>query len=383
MEGFLPGIPRFSKDIMTSFNIKHIAAVAALCVSITGLSAQDLFPSRHIVRTGILLPFSEENPASLKGNMDFYFGALLAAHDLGKEGINVQIDTKDYSAGVSNYVSMRSDDIVIGPFKYGHLSIAKDSLCPSTTLVSPLDHKADILADSCFVQGAALNEAQWAEMIEWDIEEHGKIGTNFIIVRSEADTSSFRELSSCMHRKGIPFRICLCDVSHDIEGWEHAYTEGLHNCVILALSNEATLNNGIRNMGILSRDKDNITIYAPSKVLSYKTIPVEDVHKIGLRVVCPYFVNYKDKAVLSFIHTYRALYNAEPSQFSFQGYDLTYFMVKTKFNFGRNWGALVTEEPAMKLLQSNIKIIQREDGGFVNVGARRVQYSPDFQVILQ
>jgi len=344
---------------------------------------QDLFPVRNVVRMGVLLPFAQDNAASLKGNMDFYFGALLAVRDLGKEGIDVEVDTKDYSICSFQYMQMRSDDFVIGPVKYGQLCTAKETLCPYTMLVSPLDHKADALIDSSFVQGAALNEAQWAEMISWEIEENGHFGTNFIVVKSEADTSSFRELSTCLHRQGINFKICDCDVSHNIKGWEHAYHEGMSTCVILALSNEATLNNGIRNMGILSRDKQNIRIYAGSKVTSYKTIPVEDVHKIGLRVVCPYYVDYKDKATLDFIHSYRALYNSEPSQFAFQGYDLTYYMAKTRYKFGCNWKVLIDEEPQMKLLQSNVMIRRTENGGFANIGTRRVQYTPDFQVILQ
>lgn len=345
-------------------------------------SLSNLFPVSKAVKMGVLLPFSNDNTLTLKGNMDFYFGVLMAARQLEKEGYAVEIDTRDYTLGAFHYMSMGGDDdIVIGPFKYNHLCLAKSILCPSTTLISPLDPKAVALADSCFIQGPSVNEAQWAGMLEWEFEEGDKYGTNYIVVRSQTDTSSFREVSNCLKKNGLVFRTCSCDASHDISGWRNAYVEGMSTCVILALSNEATLNNAIRNMGILSRDKEDIRIYACSKAMSYRTISVEDVHKINLRVVCQYFVDYKDPATLDFIHTYRALFNSEPSQFSFQGYDIAYFMGRTKNEYGRDWRNAVLTLPPMKLLQSNVMIRERENGGLANFGVRRVRYAPDFNVI--
>lgn len=205
----------------------------------------------------------------------------------------------------------------------------------------------------------------------------------YVIISSINDAKALNEAQDVFDAAGIEYSVCFTDVKGDITGWNekslHPW-EG-HNMVILAISNEAVLNNAIRNMSILST-QGNVTVFTGSRIRSYTTIPEENIHKAGVHVLCPYYVDYSNERTLSFIHSYRALFKNEPSQFSFQGYDLTYHIVNARHKLGREWKDRIAEEPEAGLLHTNIKFRKDAEGNLKNTGMRRVVYNPDFSVTL-
>jgi hypothetical protein len=78
---------------------------------------------------------------------------------------------------------------------------------------------------------------------------------------------------------------------------------------------------------------------------------------------------------------YRALFNAEPSQFAFQGYDLMKGLTVLRSRYGRNWDRAFNR---MKVqgLQSDLEFVKTDRGGYVNKAVRRIVYARDYSINL-
>ena len=87
-----------------------------------------------------------------------------------------------------------------------------------------------------------------------------------------------------------------------------------------------------------------------------------------------------DPAVIRFVRDYRALFQTEPDNFAFHGYDTMTYFVTACDDFGRNWQQKL-DEHRHRGLQTNFKFYWTPDTvGDVNAGIRRVVYSHGFKV---
>lgn len=324
------------------------------------------------ISLGLLMPFGSGSQAQKDNVLDFYSGVLMAAKELGDQGIDIKLDVVDFAS--QDEIDSK---IIIGPFRYADFQQAVERCPEKSILVSPLDPKTAALAkeNAQLMQSAASAADQYGNSIR-EVK-----GDNYIIITSNQDKTAFEETASALEQSGINFSVCYCDVQGEIENWETAYREEGLNVVILAINSEAALNNAVRNMGI-EESKGNIMCFAGSRVASYESIPTENLHRAHIHALCSYYIDYSDPVVLDFIHKYRALYNTEPGQFAFQGHDLAYFLIKTRHELGAQWKENITELPQMDLLQSSFKLKRLENGGLVNVAGRKVEYCRDYSVRL-
>jgi ABC-type branched-subunit amino acid transport system substrate-binding protein len=156
-------------------------------------------------------------------------------------------------------------------------------------------------------------------------------------------------------------------------------TETGTNRVLIASESEAFVNDVVRNLNILIHGKMNVVLYAPSKIRGFETIEVENLHNTSLHVSLAYYIDYDDPRVKDFLLKYRALYNTEPSQFAFQGYDMASYFIETCSKYGNRWYSRLGRTDK-NMLQSTFRFIEVEDGGYVNNGVRRIVYGKDWSV---
>lgn len=336
----------------------------------------------------LLMPLISGEPAENNNNMDFYSGVLMAVRKCKEEGLDIRLRVFDYGTGLDNTPGVQENDFIIGPVKNTDVLATLQSIEGTTPVVSPLDSKtAKYAADHInLVQASATDvKGQFDSAVEW-AQEYAKSryeALRYIVVTSDADTASLRDVASSLQSRYIPFSVCSTSVQGDIARWEeNALHNGLgRNIVILASTNEAILNNAIRNLSIIC-NHDLVTPFAIGKIRSYDTIPLEKMHKTGINVVCPYYVDYNDINTLEFIHSYRALFHTEPTQYSYQGYDLTCYMIHGWAKYGKNWRTLIPGEGSTPMLQANFKMTRLENGAVQNTGTRRLTYKPDCTVEL-
>ena len=338
------------------------------------------------IKFAVLMPFTSGSKQD-DNNMDFYSGVLMAAKRYGDTGLDIRINALDLKRDTTILPSAAdSNDFILGPMRCEDISYVVDGIDTLTPVISPLDAIAIELAESFsnVVEAATQQQDQYRAAIEWAKEETStQRKVNYIVVSCEQDTALLNTVKILMSEYGLPYSTCSCGVQNEITNWENCIItpeEGV-NVAILAINNEAVLNNAVRNMSIYAKD-GNTLVFTGSKIRSYETIPVECLHKARVHVLCPYFIDYHVPETMTFIHSYRALYNMEPSQYAYQGYDLGCYMIQTCAIYGKNWMDAIESEPVMNGIQASFKMKRIENGGLKNIAVRRILYDYDYTVKL-
>ena len=92
-----------------------------------------------------------------------------------------------------------------------------------------------------------------------------------------------------------------------------------------------------------------------------------------------YYIDYESPQVKSFLKKYRALYNTEPTQFAFQGYDTTMYFLEMNAKYGDQWKNHLHDSPK-EMLQSTFNFAKPSSGGYINAGVRRIVYEKGYLV---
>lgn len=342
------------------------------------------------VKIAMLLPLNASGAKPSEGNMDFYSGALLAAKAMGEEGVNVDLSVYDCSGGNIPLTPERisASDIVIGPVAGSDIVKLFEKNQDSTYVVSPLDPRAANLVYNYknLIQAPASSESQYKDLVNWICDETGE--KDRIIVISEKGAKDFKYnqlINGTFQEAQMDFKTFSYNI---LEGRQVGNTlktmmtsEGA-NRVLVASESEAFVNDVVRNLNLLVFDKFNVVLFAPSRIRSFETIEVDNFHNTNLHCSLSYYIDYSSPEVQDFLMDYRALYNAEPSPFAYQGYDLTYYFISTISQFGNRWKERFTDGTA-SLLQSDYSFERiNEYGGFINTGIRRIVYKSDYGIEL-
>ena len=168
-----------------------------------------------------------------------------------------------------------------------------------------------------------------------------------------------------------------------LKRYEQVMSADTCNRIVVLSEKEAFVNDVVRNLNLMIYNKYSVVLYSASKIRSFDTIDIENLHAVNLHVCCSYFIDYDDPRVKKFILSYRALFNTEPTQFAFQGYDVTGYFLSACNNYGRSWYKKIARSGNSRMLQADFRFSKLDDGGLVNTGIRRIIYEPDYSIKIQ
>ena len=344
-----------------------------------------LFNKKHKTSVSILLPFNTAKKADSQ-MMDFYSGALLAAKDLGEAGNEIDLNVYDVAGGAMPVTEERfsESDFVIGPVSNTDIARTVNASKGKTWIVSPLDPRAETLADTIpnVIQAPSPTKAQIADMIKWldsDLRTNDKM---ILITQKGAAANGY---SSNVIKEVRNSGVRHTDLSFNIlEGRQvmgrisSMMTDNGTNRVVVASDSKAFVIEVVRLLYLISSQKKDIVLYSTSKIRTFDEIDVEQLHALNLHSSVSYFVDYDSKDVQTFLMRYRAIYGAEPSRTAFQGYDLMKFFTTLNSEYGRKWDDIANHKG--NGLQSDFNLVKTSRGGYVNEAVRRVVYNSDYSV---
>lgn len=345
-----------------------------------------LFPDRE-VSVSLLLPLKATGSSSNQNNMDFYSGVLLATYDLAQDGVKTELSVYDVADGNFPVTKERleSSDLVIGPISSGDLGRVFELAPEAKAVISPLDPRAESLVSTHrnMIQAPVPHKLQYEDLAAWIKKDTGHSDRVLVITEKGARANEAVSLmTAAIDSTGIsysPFSYSILEGRNVTDPISRLMTENGTNRVLIASESEAFVNDVVRNLNLLIHKKYDIVLYAPSKIRSFETIEVENFHNTKLHVSLGYYIDYSDKKVMDFIMKYRALYNTEPSQFAFQGYDIACYFIRMFSKYGDRWPSKIESEE-MSMLQSTFKCSRSEDEGYINTGVRRIVYGDDWSV---
>ena len=338
------------------------------------------------VRAALLLPLNATGSSSHRGNMDFYSGVLLAVSDLTGQGVNIDLKVCDTgSNGLPPERYLEDRDFIIGPIASADLSGVLDMSADGPYVVSPLDPRAQALVASNprLIQAPTPHSVQYQELIGWMKEDTTPSDKIILITEKGArQTELHSQMKAAIDSTGLSYRAFSYSILEGrdvLEPLMNLMTMNGANRVIIASESEAFVNDVVRNLNLLEYQKYTVILYSPSKIRNFETIDVENIHNTELHTSLAYYINYDDPKVKSFLMKYRALFNTEPTQFAFQGYDIASYFIDLVYRYGDNWVNMIAADK-QKMLQSTFNFIKTPEGGYINNGVKKIIYESGWTV---
>ena len=338
---------------------------------------------RSTIHTTLLLPMKNAEGKLSRNNMDFYSGVMLAIYDLAQKGINTDIniyDIADQSTPVTSE-DIEKNDLIIGPISAADLTKLFQASPETGSVISPLDPRAERLVAQYpdLIQIPTPHKVQYEDLTNWIKEEMCENDKVFMFAERTVKNSEavrlMKEVMDSSKIEYIPFTYSILEGRDILEPLKEMMTSEGANRIYIASESEAFVNDVVRNLNLMLLENFEVVLYAPSKIRSFETIEVEHFHKTSMRVSLTYYINYEEQAVRNFLLKYRALYNTEPTQFAFQGYDIASYFIELCNKYGKDWAEKL-EESEKAMLQSTFKFVKQDAGGYLNNGVRRIVYGP-------
>ncbi|MBR5660764.1 MAG: LysM peptidoglycan-binding domain-containing protein [Bacteroidales bacterium] len=347
----------------------------------------DLFvrEGNHDVNISMLLPFSASKSGDRTSFMDLYCGSLLAARDLGRDGINLDIHTFDVGGGNMpvTHDRLAASDFTIGPVSKTDILKASALADGDSWVVSPLDMQVEPLADSLarIIQAPTPTSVQIRDMVEWIKSDMGR-GDKVLVVTPSTPASDYLDMVEReMNNVGVSHSTTTLGSMRSL-----MTTQGVNRVVLACDFTERStvfLLEAVRNLyqTTSSSKTTQIVLYSTSRIRTFDQIDVEQLHRLNLHACVTYFVDYNSQDVKDFLLQYRALYNSEPSRSAYSGYDLMKYFSTLANKFGKRWPRAL-HRVDYSGLQSDFKLEKTSTGSYINKAVRRVVYNPDFSISL-
>lgn len=321
-------------------------------------------------------------------NMDFYSGVLVALKDLEAEGNKVTAHIYDLSAGIPPIDALQKSDFVLGPVASRDLEAILQRVDGKVPVISPLDQKASVLSTYYhnFIQVPSAADNQYEDLAAWLKEDTDEDDTVFLITEKGAgNIAAPVAIRSAMARLPLNYEILNYAI---VEGRSiparltEAMTQEGTNRVVVASESEAFMGDVVRNLGIMLGKGYDIVMYAPSKVRTFDTIEGSAYHDASLHISTAYFADYNTDEVDRFVRAYRALFRTEPSQFAFQGYDITRYFVQAVARHGNAWTHHLGNGKETGL-HMDFLFESGENGNRHNTAVRRIVFRKDYTTTLE
>ena len=346
-----------------------------------------LFPSRQSndVNIALALPFNVRKGGNSQ-MMDFYSGALMAARDLGKKGYRINLDVVDVVSEAMPDNLFEKSDYIIGPVSNTDIMKAVSKCKSRTWIVSPLDPKAESIADTVknVIQTPTSVGTQISDMIHW-IRDDFRNGDKCLLIKQTGSNQSIYSSTvlKAMEASGIHYSTLSFNVLEGrsiMDAMKREMKAQGSVRIVIASDNRPFVMEAVRNIFLVSSsEKIDVQLYGTAKLRSFEGsdgIDVAQLHAVNTHITGTYYIDYDSKEAKDFIHEYRAVFNTEPSLSAFQGFDLMCFFAKASREYGRN----IRGCGRICGLQSDLDLVNKPDGGLVNKAVRRVVYSPDYTI---
>ena len=342
---------------------------------------------KNEVNATLILPLTGGDGKPNRNNIDFYCGTLLAVYDLGHEGFDCKLNVYDIMDNKSqmNIETISNSDMIIGPISTADLTRIFHAVPKARTVISPLDQRAEKLTNEHpnMIQIPTPASAQYKDLVKW-MKEEFRDGDKVLMISEKAArqnnlTGPVKEVLDSASLAYQVFSYSILEGRDVTTPLTELMTPEGTNRIVIASESEAFVNDVVRNLNLLIRENIDIVLYSPSKIRSFDTIEVENLHNLSTHISLTYYIDYNAPEVMNFLLKYRAFFNTEPSQFAYQGYDIAKFCMEMCAKYGDEWKDKMTKVEK-KMLQSTFAIKKEPFKGYINNGVRRIVYDKGYSV---
>jgi len=335
----------------------------------------------------------------------YYQGALIALDSMRKQGMSIHAfiyDTNNDTAQVKKILAQKEledMDMIIGPLYRSNLTLvsvfAKDR---GIEVVSPLITTNRILrgnshlskAKPCIqthVDGLAsyirntfyadsvlsLNEMKLVVIHNEDPGEKLLAEQFMEHIKKTGETSDSTQTDSGIEVKLVSYR------ERGMEAVEEALSIADTNILVVPSRDQSFVSN--LASGLFDRQEEyNVIVFGLPVWKNFYNIDGNKLHQQKVHISSPSYIDHGSPAVVSFVKEFHKRYYDYPSQYAFQGFDLTYFMMNMLKSYGYNYQSYLPEAN-IPTLQTNYSFQPIPGGGYENQKVYILKYE-DYELKL-
>jgi LysM repeat protein/ABC-type branched-subunit amino acid transport system substrate-binding protein len=317
---------------------------------------------------------------------EFYSGVLLATEKCSESGMKVKLyvyDTYRDSGVVEKLVTepeFLSLDLIIGPvYPAGQKIVAELSAKNHIPMVSPLSSDSRLVSTTpgyyLINPGREIRMEGTADYISDKFSDQ-----NIILLDRGINAGNDKLLIDRISQKLGSAKVLHYNILADgTAGLELLLKADQENIIVLTEANEADVSVAISRLNTLSKT-NKIKVIGLQEYTRMQSINIEYLHNINLQFLSPYFADYTNPKLNSFIGKYRSAFGSEPTPFSFQGYDVAMHFIASLKIAGKNFPE-TNPNPEVDLLQSEYSFQKLSGfGGYINRTLYIVEYGNSYDV---
>lgn len=326
----------------------------------------------------------------VEGFIEFYEGALLAIDSLIQLGMNIELIVFDASNqqminGLLQLDVFRDLDMIIGPV-YPELqeTVAAFAAKNRIPMISPLASTGNFEeSNPYYFKVNPTREYQIEQTAQFIADEFGnknlillQISGNSNSAEAKLAEKSIEKLKASKNKtvRGYSFQ------KNGLNALKPLLDETGENIFIIPTDNEAQVSVAVTNLTSLAEHFD-VVLVGTSNLPKLKSIQTENYHRVRLHYLSPYFVDYTKPLTRRFVGRYRDIFSGEPTQFSFQGFDVTYYFLNALFRYGKDFRSCLPQYP-MELTQMEFRIKRHTPmGGFMNNALFITAWDRNFEIL--
>ena len=344
------------------------------------------------------LDVSKENvPKAQKSRsmsfLQFYEGFMMAARDLEREGLKLDLKVFDVTENTASAERALSQiegqdlDLIVGPFFGKSFEVIEEyAKAMGITVVNPLSNRESVIIDSpnvvkvkpgnvgliMSITNLVKNDYPDANvfivskenaadsLLLSQLEHHLNLAVNEEVVVSgnellqyARDESERLEMGSRLVptldvegqvystddlQSGVTDKVVLSNpvkrYAFSEMGTLKSQLSGVRDNLIIAYGDNNVFATQMLNSLAKTADRFPITLVCIPDWARFEKLLVENLLKMHAIYVSDFFVDYQSEEVKRFVLNYRSKYAAEPQKYAFQGYDLGYYFLSAMMRYG-------------------------------------------------
>ena len=296
----------------------------------------------------------------------FYEGALIAIDSMKKQGFSADIFTYDTAKDTTKVnkilkkKQLLNSDIIIGPLYRSNLVMVNEFAKENGIhMVSPLVATNRILIGNEHI-------SKVLPCVQTNVEEIAK----YIANEYSSDNEIVLDIKNViLVHNGDPGEILLCKlfkekyeallnisdsnnigINKDIKiinyydrkiaGLEEVLSVADSNVLVILSRNQVFVSQIIASLNNKHKDY-SISVFGLPVWKHFKNIEIEHLHNLNIHIAYPEYINYDSDEVKRFVKSFVKKYHEYPNNYSFQGFDVTYFYLSMLKNYGYKFASFL------------------------------------------
>ena len=345
-----------------------------------------------IYEVGVFLPFCQNlNDSSKIAQrsavfLEFYSGVLLATEKMTESGMKLKLhvyDTYQDNKVIEKLVhnpEFLSLDLIVGPiYPENQKIVAELSAKNRIPMISPLSSDSRFASTTQgYYQINPGKKLRLAGTADYIVDKYA--GQNIIVLSNGSNLGDEKLIQERLNHKLGAGKFRQYNIwAEGTTGLEGMLKPDMENIIVLSEEKEANVSVAMTRLNTISKS-NKITVIGLQEYTKMLSIDIEHLHNTRMHYLAPYFIDYVNPQVIAFVEKYRSSFSSEPTQYSFQGYDVTMYFLASLGKAGKNF-PVSNPNPGIELLQTDYSFQKVSNfGGYMNQTLHIIEYTDTFEV---